>query len=224
MSPRPYRSPLREEHAGLTRRRLVAAAIELFESEGFAAATVDLIAERAGVSRRTVFSSVGGKASLLKLAFDHTLAGDDEPVAIADRPEVRQMMDGTDPGALLDGWTAMNARIAQRITGLYHVLVVAADTDTDAAALLADTDRQRAAGNRALVGRLDALDALRSGLDLEHAAAVADVLIDPSLYRRLVDIHHWPFEKYVSHVQHLAITSLLGAPHHRPPPTLLSTT
>lgn len=220
MTTRPYRSPRRDGAARLTQRRLVDAAIELFVTDGYAAATVDAIAERADVSRRTVFNSVGGKASLLKLAFDRTLAGDDEPVAIADRPEAQEVMRQHDPAILLAGWVAMNAAIAQRIAALHHVLLVAADTEPDAATLLGDTDRQRAEGNRALIGRLDQLGALRPGLDLQHAAAIADLLIDPGLYRRLVHIHHWPFQHYHMYLQHLAVTSLLDGTHQQPPPTL----
>ena len=117
------------------------AADELFVARGYGPTTIDAIAERAGVSRKTVFTSVGGKAALLKLAFDWTLAGDDEPVAVADRPEVQQLMRDEDPSALLEAWIAMNADIAQRIAPLHHVLVVAADSDPDAAELLATTDQ-----------------------------------------------------------------------------------
>ena len=88
----PYRSALREEQARATRRRIVDAGRELFLQRGYGPTTIDAIAERAEVSRKTVFTSVGGKAVVLKLAFDWALAGDDEPVALADRPEVRRMM------------------------------------------------------------------------------------------------------------------------------------
>jgi hypothetical protein len=33
-----------------------------------------------------VFNSVGGKVALLKLALDWAIVGDDEPIALADRP------------------------------------------------------------------------------------------------------------------------------------------
>ena len=121
-------------------------AAELFVERGYVPTTIDAIAERAGVSRRTVFTSVGGKAAVLKLAFDWTLAGDDEPVAIADRPEVQRLMQEEDPAALLAAWMTMNAGIARRLAALHHVLVVAADADPDAAALLATTDEQRRRG------------------------------------------------------------------------------
>ncbi len=57
------------------------------------------------------------------------------------------MMREENPNALLDAWIAMNAAIAQRLAPLLHVMVVAADADLDAAALLATTDRNRADGS-----------------------------------------------------------------------------
>jgi AcrR family transcriptional regulator len=207
---RPYRSALRDEQARATRRRIVDAGAALFVESGYVPATIDAIAERAGVSRRTVFTSVGAKAAVLKLAFDWTLAGDEEPVAIADRPEVQRMMRGEDPAELLTAWMAMNAAINRRLATLYHVLVVAADADPDAAALLATTDDQRAQGARDVVGRVDDLGGLPPGLEPEQAAAIADVLIDPTLYQRLVGTWGWTFETYVGHLQRMAVSSLLA--------------
>src|SRR5919112_5985817 len=207
---RQYRSSLRDGQSRATRRRIVDAAAELFVERGYVPTTIDAVAERAGVSRRTVFTSVGGKAAVLKLAFDWTLAGDEVPVAIADRPEVQRMMRGENPAELLAAWMAMNAAINRRLATLYHVLVVAADADPDAAALLATTDSQRAEGARAVVGRVADLGGLRPDLDPEQAAAIADVLIDPTQYQRLVGTWGWMFETYVRHLQRMAVASLLA--------------
>jgi hypothetical protein len=57
--------------------------------------------------------------------------------------------------------------------------------------------------------RLDALGALRRGLDVDRAAAIADVLIDPMPYRRLVEMRGWSFEAYVEYLQQIAAASLL---------------
>lgn len=207
---RPYRSALRDEQSRATRRRIVDAGAALFVESGYVPTTIDAIAERAGVSRRTVFTSVGGKAAVLKLAFDWTLAGDEEPVAIADRPEVRRVMEGEEPAELLAAWMAMNAAINQRLATLHHVLVVAADADPEAADLLATTDDQRAEGARDVVGRVADLGGLPPGLEPEQAAAIADVLIDPTLYQRLVGTWGWAFETYVGHLQRMAAASLLA--------------
>ncbi len=80
-----YNSPLRVEQARATRRAIVAAAARLFVERGYGPTTVDAIAETAGVSRKTVFTSVGGKAEALKLAIDWAIVGDDEPVSLQQR-------------------------------------------------------------------------------------------------------------------------------------------
>ena len=206
---RPYRSPLRDEQAAATRRRIVDAGRDLFIERGYAATTIDAIAERADVSRKTVFTAVGGKAAVLKLAFDWSLAGDDEPVPIADRPEVRRMMQGTDPAVVLARWVAMNAAIAGRVAALHHVLVVAADTDPQAAALLDTVERQRAGGARAVVARLAELGGLRATLDQPRAAAIAELVMDPEPFRRLVLLHGWTADEHTEHLQRVAAASLL---------------
>lgn len=62
------------------------AATELFIERGYPAATIASIAERAGVARPTVFTSVpGGKPERLKLARDLAIAGDDEAVPVPER-------------------------------------------------------------------------------------------------------------------------------------------
>jgi AcrR family transcriptional regulator len=206
---RPYRSSLRDEQARATRRRIVDAGRELFIERGYGATTIDAIAERAGVGRKTVFTSAGGKALVLKLAFDWALAGDDEPVAIADRPEVREMMQGNDAAKLLAAWIAMNVSIASRLAALYHALLVAADSDPDAAELLETVERQRLQGSTGFVGRLHAIGGLRHGLDLERGTAIANTLIDPMPYRRLVERHGWSTEEYTNYLQDAAAAALL---------------
>jgi AcrR family transcriptional regulator len=206
---RPYRSTLRQEQARATRRRIVQAGAELFVEQGYGPTTIDAIAARAGVSRKTVFTSVGGKAAVLKLAFDWAVAGDDEPVAIADRPAVRQMMQGEEPAAFVDEWIAMNAAIAGRLAALHHVLVVAADADREAATVLATAEEQRTHGARAFAMRLEALGGLRAGLDVDRAAAITEVLMDPLPYRRLVAQRGWTPEEYTDYLQRMAAGALL---------------
>jgi AcrR family transcriptional regulator len=206
---RPYRSDLRNEQARATRRRIVDAACELFLERGYGPTTIDAIAERAGVGRKTIFTSAGGKAALLKLGFDWALAGDDEPVAIAERPQMQEMSKLADPATLLTTWIDMNTEIAQRVTPLYHVLVVAADTDPDAASLLATTDDQRAEGAHLIIERLRDLGGLRADLDLDEAADIADLLIDPAPYQRLVRTRRWTFDAYRAYTRRMAAAMLL---------------
>jgi AcrR family transcriptional regulator len=208
-APRQYRSTLRDEQARATRRRIVDAGAALFVERGYVPTTIADLAEHAGVSRRTVFTSVGSKAEILKLAFDWTLAGDDEPIAIADRPAVQHLMQADDSVEVLEPWIAMNAIINERVSTLYHVLVVAADADPDVATLLAASDAQRIDGARHVTRRIDEIGGLRSGLDIDEAAAILDVLIDPRVYRRFIDNQRWTLDTYTRHLQTIATASVL---------------
>ncbi len=154
-----------------------------------------------------MFTAVGGKAAVLKLAFDWTLAGDDEPVPIADRPEVRRMIRGTEPAVLLAEWMAMNAAIAGRLAMLYHVLVVAADTDRQAAALSTRRASVSAEPRRRRPPRRPRRPA--GGPRRDRATAIAELLIDPEPFRRLVLRHGWTADEYTEHIQQMAAAALL---------------
>ncbi|HJT96345.1 MAG TPA: helix-turn-helix domain-containing protein, partial [Mycobacterium sp.] len=127
---RDYRSELRAAQAQATRRSIVAAASRLFVDNGYGATTIDAVAEAAGVSRKTVFTAVGGKVDLLKLALDWAVAGDDRPVPVADRHEMRDAMAQDDPIALLRGCAHEMVAITGRSAGLAQVLEVAAGVDS----------------------------------------------------------------------------------------------
>ena len=62
---RTYSSVLREEHARETKRRIRAAAAELFAADGFADTTVIAIARRAGVAATTMYSAFGSKSGIV---------------------------------------------------------------------------------------------------------------------------------------------------------------
>lgn len=209
---RPYRSSLRDAQARMTRRAIVEAGAALFVERGFAGTTVDAIAERAGVSRKTVFTSVGGKVGLLKLAIDWALVGDDEPVALDARPEVRELVAEADPHRVVVKWSHLVTGIAARLALLHPVLVAAADVDEQAAELNRVSERNRLGGARAFIEKLHGLGALREDLSVERAAAMASLLMDPLGYRRLVLGDGWTDEEYAQWVARLAAASFLPAP------------
>ena len=66
-----------------TRERLIAAATEIVAREGFHAATVDQIAERAGLSIGALYSNFAGKDDLLFAVFDGHLMWFEEKVGEA---------------------------------------------------------------------------------------------------------------------------------------------
>lgn len=206
---RPYRSTLREEQARATRRAIVEAGAALFVERGFAGTTVDAIAERAGVSRKTVFTSVGGKVAVLKDAFDWALAGDDEPVPLGDRPAVRDFLTETDPATAVEKWARVMSEIAGRLAYIHPALVAAADVDPEAAELNETSERNRLHGARTFVRHLREIGGLREDVSVKRGAAVAALLMDPLGYRRLVLGDGWREKEYAAWVARMAAASLL---------------
>ena len=186
-----YASEVRDEQARRTRRAIVAAAHDLFLARGYAATTIDGIAQAAHVSRRTVFNSVGGKAALLKLALDWAIAGDDEPIAMADRPAVKAIRAEPNPRKALMLWVQTVAEVAARIAPIGEVLTAAADVDPAAAELLGEAGRNRLFGATAFIRYLASLDGLAAGMTEQRAADLCWALMDGHLYRLLVVQRGW---------------------------------
>lgn len=193
---RRYSSQLRTEQAGQTRRRIIENAHRLFVEEGYAATTIDAVAEAAGVSRKTVFSSVGGKVDLLRVAMEWAVAGDNAPVALSDRDEVRALLASTDAAVLLRRWAGAITAIGARTARLFAALEVAAGTDAEARTLATRLERQRLDGARRIVDRLIQLGALDRALKRAEAADIAWLSTDPLLYDRLVRVRGWSSKRF----------------------------
>lgn len=193
---RAYRSDLRASQARDTRRRIVAAAADLFVADGYAGASVDAIAAAAGVSRKTVFTAVGGKAELLALALDWAVAGDDAPRPLADRPEMIAVLARSDPRELLDGWAHVLAGIDARVGGLFAALEAAASVEETARNLFDTLHAQRRDGARQVVDAVTALGGLRDRMTRSRAVDVACLFTEPLLHRRLVGACGWSQRRF----------------------------
>jgi AcrR family transcriptional regulator len=208
--PRTYHSPARAEAARQTRRRIVEAARELFEAQGYAGTTIDAVAGAAGVSRRTVFLSVGSKVELLKTAWDWGVVGDDEPVPMAERPHVLAMQELTDPVLLVRLWVAQVLGVADRLAPLEIVLNRVVDVDAEAAALRERIDVERQGGARMFVSHLASVGGLRTGLSVDEAVDMCWILMNPLLQQRLRAERGWTHAAVEDWLVRLASASLLA--------------
>jgi len=193
---RPYRSPLRQAQARTTRAAVIGAASRLFAEHGYVATSIDDIAAAAGVSRATVFSSVGGKPVLLKTAFDVAIVGDDEPVSLPDRPRSRAIREEPDQRRYLALYAALVTEMWVRLGGIYEAVRGAASADAEARGLWETHQAQRRVGAANVVGDLLRKGSLREGLEERAAADIVWVLNDPGLYHQLVDRQGWTPERF----------------------------
>jgi AcrR family transcriptional regulator len=195
---RAYRSTLRREQAESTRMAIIGAATELFVRDGYGPTSVDSIADDAGVSRATVFTAVGGKAAVLRAAYNVAIVGDDEPIPLPDRPWARPVREAPDAATMLVRYAHMVAVIDQRVAGIYEVLRGAAGADTDVRAHWDQIRDERKVGAANVIAMLQRHGRLRHGVRKRAAADVVFVLIDPGLYHQLVEEQGWKAASFES--------------------------
>jgi TetR/AcrR family transcriptional regulator of autoinduction and epiphytic fitness len=186
----------RQRQALQTRRRIRSAAKELFVAQGYAATTVQQIAEKADVAWQTVYAVFTTKAAILSEVFDVTVAGDDEPVPMAQRPFVRDIVeapDGRTKARLLAAhFRETNARTAD----VQSVIESAAATDADMAALWATLMDQLTIGMTMAVTGLRRAGVLRADLSVARAADALAYFAGPWSYRHLVVRRGWTLDEY----------------------------
>ena len=207
---RTYSSTLRADQARQTRRRIVDAAAELFAEHGYAGTTIDAVATAAGVSRKTVFDSVGGKAQLMKLAYDFAIVGDDEPVALAERPEMRALLAEPDHAKRLAMYASVVVGIDRRLSAAWRAFEGAATSDPEAAKLYGVMVEQRRNAMREPAQLFADAGALRPDLDIEVAADLMWLYNDPSLYDKLVRQRGWSVDRFQAWLTEALQVQLLG--------------
>src|SRR3984885_3706253 len=127
----PYRSQLRAEQAVATRELVLDAATRLFVERGYAATSIDAIAEAGGFARSTVFAGAGGKSWLLKPAYDRAIVGDDEPVPLLQRPAARKLFEMSDTAEIVVGHARIVAEAAERASAICEAIHAAAGCDPE---------------------------------------------------------------------------------------------
>ena len=208
---RVYRSSLRQEQARATRWAIVDAAARLFVERGYSGTTIDAVAEAAGVSRKTVFTAVGGKPQLLKLARDWTLAGDDEPVAMADRPEFLALRQEREPVSLLHSYVQIVASISRRLAPIWSVMIAAADVDPGVALLHEEAQAQRRDGAHFFVEGMGRIGGINPAVGVQRAETLVWAIVEPTLYERLVLEGAWTDRDYAEWLEQTLAPALLPA-------------
>lgn len=205
---RPYDASGRQARARARRLAVVLAARDLFERDGYRLTTIAAIAAQAGVSAESVYKGFGTKAALAKEVFDLALAGDDEPVPVAERPAMLAVRDEPDVRRKI---ALFAAGLAQRQARSADVTILIRDgrhVDDSLAPIWARMRDEGLAGMTALGRHLLETGQLRPGLGL---AEVRDALwnyLAIDHYERLVLDRGWSLDRYERWLAE-AITSAL---------------
>src|SRR3954447_18265292 len=187
-----------------TRGRIMDAVRELLAEGAFHEATVEEVAERAGVSRATLYQHFGSRAGLADAICD-TLA--DNPALQA----VRRAVDLDDPTAALDEFMAQVARFQASEEAVHRHLYGLAVIDSAAADFVERQSRDRRAEVERLARYLKRKGALRPGLSAAQAVTRLLILTSVGTYDELRVNAGMSPAKVESTLQELAREELLSA-------------
>lgn len=179
-----------------TKASVVDAARNLFEERGYAATTIEAISERSDTPQATIYRLFASKLGILKTVIDVAIVGDDEDVAMADRPQVQELLADPDAHQRVAQFAALLRDVMARTAPVHRLLADAARSDPDAAALLSSIAQQRQQGQQRIARSLARSGALRPELRERDAADIIHALASPEVYGLLVLDRGWSGERY----------------------------
>jgi len=205
----PNEGAARQARTRRTRAAVVDAARSLFVERGYAATTIEAISDHSDTPQATVYRLFASKLGILKEVLDVSVGGDDEAVAMTDRPQVRALLSDEDPKKQLAGFAALLREVMARVGPVHRILADAAKSDEDAASLLAEIARQRHEGQRRIARSLARSGALRPELRERDAADIIHAIASPEVYGLLVLDRDWSGERYEKWLRSILIGQLL---------------
>ena len=196
--------------AAAERRRLaiLAAAQELFAEGGYAATSVQAVADRAGVAIDTVYATVGRKPQLLLAVHDMALAEGPAPVPPGERDYVRAVREATSAEAKIRTYAAALARILPRTVPVMRALREAGATEPECAAQYDAISERRAANMRLFVADLRSTGELRPELSDDDAADLVWSLNSPEWFGLVTSRGRTP-EQYSALLAEVLVGTLL---------------
>jgi AcrR family transcriptional regulator len=183
-----HRVPLRRRQALETRRAIAQTARSLFAERGYAATSIEVLAEEAGVAARTVYAIFGTKKAILGAICEEWLteAGVMESVAEGlAMPDLRRRL-AVVAHSMRRQWESER--------GVRAMLDGAAASDADVARMVGSWKDDRARSLRSVVAGLEA--GLRPGVDGDRAGAIIRALTSPDIYCELVTAEGWSPAQY----------------------------
>ena len=206
---RRYDSTRRQAQARQTRRAITEAAHRLFVERGYAGATIDAIAEEAGVAAETVYAVFGSKRAILSHLAGVLLVGDDEPIPLLERPGPLATRQERDQRQQIWLFAAQMREIMTRMAPIFDILRTAAKTEPDIADLRSQMLGERRQGMRQFVEIVMANGPLREGLAVDEAADIVFALSSGECFGVFTGDLGWSGERYEAWLADALTRSLL---------------
>ncbi len=195
---RRYDSSRRKQQARQTRRQILDAARQLFIERGYSGATIEAIAQAAGVATETVYASFGSKRAILSRLVEISVGGDERPIPLLERPGPQAVRREPDQPRQIQMFASQIAEIMSRVAPIFAVLNAAAKTEPEIAELLDRLLAERLGGMTYFISALSAHGGLRDGLDASTAAETVWALTSAEVFNLLTIERSWSKERYAA--------------------------
>lgn len=201
----------RTARANATKARIVRAAHRLFTERGYLYTTMADIAAEAAVAVQTLYLSFGSKAQILSAAFDLSVAGDGEALAVLERPWVSALADEPDLRQAIRLLVAEGAPIIARATPIY-LRVQEACADVEVAEVLATLRARRYQTERDLAALLAAKPGFAAGLTADQAGDIVYAVLSEDTYRLFCIDRGWELRQWQAWCLTCLQATLAGPP------------
>jgi AcrR family transcriptional regulator len=189
--PRSYESALRAEGAEQTRERILAAGRKLLIERGYAAMTMQAVADSADVALDTVYASVGKKPALVELLFETAISNTDQAVAAEQREYVQRVRATPRARDKLTIYAGAVVSIQHRLAPLVHAVELAGQAAPELAAIWKAISERRSRNMKLFAADLIATGDTRAELDVDEIADVLWVMNSPQQYLMFVEHRGW---------------------------------
>ena len=199
---------LRDRQAETAKKLILSAALEAFLEDGYVGTTMEDIAEKAGVARRTVYNQFGSKPSLLIAVINDRVVASEERSMEADHDAFRAL---DDAAQMIDAFIRGQVGVAVRSLPILKVTFEAALIEGEVAEAYARNEEYRYQAQQVLVDALASRGLLRADVPTSYLKRGFWLLAGPQTLITAIDAG-WDIETYANWLKDTVTGLLISRP------------
>ncbi len=207
---RKYDSSRRKSHALQTHQQILEAAEKLFSLKGYSGASVEAIAQNAGVAPETIYATFKNKKTILSMLIKKSILGDeDNPVPVMLREQIREVAEEKNQKRQIEMFAKRIHLLMSRVAQLIEIMKSASKTEPEIKRLSKKYADGRFQGMEFFIDCVMANGALRNKLDKLTAAETVWLLTSAEVYNLLTVERGWSGDEYEGWLSQTLIDFLL---------------
>jgi len=192
-----------------TRGDILRAARRLFAERGYAATSINDIAEEAGVAIQTIYARLGSKRGMLLGLIDLI----DAEAGVG--PLAEEVTSARTSHAALRAAVRLTRSFQERCGDIIDALFIAAGAEAELADAVAEGQRRHREGARLTIDRIQELEGLRNDVAPERAQALLALSTSHEAWRELIRGYELEWDSAEDWLVDALSRALLARPHKR---------